>query len=90
MGDIWNLLAIWKARNRACFEGKIIKSPIQTLCHVGAPMRFWAGLYAEVDKEMLVNGVNTMLRVAARFILSKDNAGGQKRLGSGEDDEAVN
>ena len=53
-------------------------------------MRFWAGLYAKVDKEMLVNGVNTMLRVVARFILSKDNAGWQKRLGSGEDDEAVN
>jgi hypothetical protein len=27
-------------------------------------MRYWTGLYAEVDREMLINGVNTMLRVA--------------------------
>lgn len=53
-------------------------------------MSFWAGLYAEVDKEMLVNGVNIMLRVVARLILTKNNAGGQKCLGSGEDDETAN
>jgi len=53
-------------------------------------MSFLAGLYADVDKEMLINGVNTMLRVAARLILTKNNTGGKKRLGSGEDDEAAN
>ena len=63
---------------------------VEILCHPGALMRFWTGLYAEVDKEMLVNGVNTMLRVAARLILTKNNTGGKKRLGSGEDDEAAN
>lgn len=52
-------------------------------------MRFWTRLYAEVDKEMLVNGVNTMLRVAARLILTKNSADGQKRLKLGEDDEAA-
>jgi hypothetical protein len=53
-------------------------------------MCFWAGLYAEVDKDMLVNGINIMLRVAARLILTKNNAGGQKRLGSGEHNETAN
>lgn len=28
--------AIWKTRNRACFEGRIIKNPIEILCHAGA------------------------------------------------------
>ena len=84
------LLGHLEGSKQSLFPRKIIKSSIEILCHAGALMRFWAGLYAKVDKEMLVNGVNTMLRVVARFILSKDNAGGQKRLGSGEDDEAVN
>jgi hypothetical protein len=39
---------------------------------------------------MLVNAVNTMLRVAARLILTKNNVDGQKRLKSGEDDKAAN
>jgi hypothetical protein len=43
-------------------------------------MRYWTGLYAEVDKLMFINGVNTMLRVAARLIYTKNEAGDQKRL----------
>jgi hypothetical protein len=73
----------------ACFEGKTIKSPVEILCHTGALMRFWAGLYADVDKEMLINGVNTMLRVAARLILTKNSADGVKRSKVGEEDDAV-
>jgi len=34
-------------------------------------MRYWTGLYAEVDREMLINGVNTMLRVATEILTSK-------------------
>ena len=45
--------AIWKARNNACFNNKIIKNPLEIICHVGALMKFWAGLYAEVDKEAM-------------------------------------
>lgn len=48
-------------------------------------MRFWAGLYAEVDREMLINGVNTMLRVAVELLLPQDVAGGNvKRLKQGD------
>jgi hypothetical protein len=32
-------------------------------------MRFWIGLYAELDREMLINGVNTMLKVAAEILI---------------------
>ena len=80
--------AIWKARNKACFEGEIIKNPIEILCHAGALMQFWTGLYAEVDREMLVNGVNTMLQVAARLLLPKEPIdAGPKRLKLGDDEE---
>ena len=31
-------------------------------------MKYWAGLYAEPDREQLIEGVNTMLRVANRIL----------------------
>jgi precorrin-4 methylase len=51
-------------------------------------MWFWTGLYAEVEREMLINGVNTMLREAARLLLPKNTAGDRvKRVKSGDNDE---
>ena len=35
------------------FEGKLIKNPVEILCHACALMRFWAGLYVGDDKEIL-------------------------------------
>ena len=73
--------AIWTARNRACFDRKLIKNPIEIICHAGALMRFWTGLYAEVDRRMLINGVNTMLKVASNILLPQNPAEDQyKRL----------
>lgn len=52
-------------------------------------MRFWTGLYPEMDREMLIDGVNTMLRVATNtmlrvatniFISQNSVDGSQKRL----------
>ena len=63
--------AIWKARNRACFDGRIIRNPIEILCHAAALMCFWTGIYAEIDSMMLINGVNTMLKVASDLLLPK-------------------
>lgn len=47
-------------------------------------MSFWTGLYEKVDKEMLINGVNTMLRVAVDLLTSKDSNEERKRLKYGE------
>jgi hypothetical protein len=69
----------------------VIKNPIEIICHAGTLMRFWTGLYAEVDREMLINGVNTMLQVAARLLLPKDTAGaGQKSLKLDDEEEDGN
>lgn len=55
--------AIWKSRNKACFDKKkIIKSPLEILCHASSLMIFWAGLYAEMDREQLIEGTNLMLK----------------------------
>jgi len=79
--------AIWKAQNKACFQGKVIKNPIEIICHAGALMQYWTVLYAEV-----VNGVNTMLKVAAELLLPQGSADDKhKRLrlkdGRGDDDQ---
>ena len=63
--------AIWKARNRACFDKKLIKNPTEIICHAGALMKFWAGLFAEVDREMLEEGVNAMMKIAMNILTSK-------------------
>jgi hypothetical protein len=63
--------AIWKARNKLCFEGKLILNPISIVCHACALMSYWAGLYAGMDREALEEGVNTMLRIATGLLNKK-------------------
>jgi hypothetical protein len=53
-------------------------------------MRFWTGLYPEMDRAMLIDGVNTMLRVATEIFISQNPADGvQKRqkIEDQQDDE---
>lgn len=71
--------AIWKSRNRACFDKKIIKSPLEILCHASSPMIYWAGLYDEMEREQLVEGANLMLKVA-KEVLGKQTAHQVDRL----------
>lgn len=37
---------------------------MEIICHVGALMKFWVGLYLELDKKALEDGVNVMRKVA--------------------------
>ncbi|PNT65016.1 hypothetical protein BRADI_4g36133v3 [Brachypodium distachyon] len=36
--------AIWKLRNRACFEHKLIRSPAEIVCYACSFLKYWAGL----------------------------------------------
>lgn len=63
--------AILKNRNKVCFGKKLIKSPVEIICHACALMRYWTGLYAEMDREKLIERVNTMLRVAGENLTSQ-------------------
>lgn len=56
--------AIWRYRNKVCFDKKLIKGSLEIICHACALMRHWTGLYAEMGREKLIERVNTMLRVA--------------------------
>jgi hypothetical protein len=56
--------AIWKTRNNACFEGKLISSPVGLICYMCAFLRYWAGLQDEKDKELLLEGASRLQRGA--------------------------
>jgi hypothetical protein len=60
--------AIWKAWNKACFEGKLIQNPVEILCHACALMQLWAGLYAGEEKEVMIDGVSAMLKIAMELL----------------------
>lgn len=63
--------SIWKARNKLCFEGKLVKSPLSIICNACELMSQWAGLYPEEDKEMLINGADLMLKIAIKLLKEK-------------------
>lgn len=78
--------AIWKSRNKACFEKKIISNPLEVICHMCALMKYWTGLYVEPDKEQLLEGINTMLQVAERILKRKEDKEAGKYLQDGDRD----
>ena len=80
--------AIWKTRNKACFDGKMLKNPASIICCVCALMGYWAGLFPEMDKEALKAGVNTMLQIAAKLLGKKMHNDGRLLLEDKPDDNA--
>lgn len=78
--------AIWKARNKACFEKKLIKNPAKIICHARALMKFWAGLFAADDKKILEEGVDAMIKIALNILSNKKNKPDQSHSGGGPSD----
>jgi len=79
--------AIWKARNKACFEKVIIKSPIEIIYYVCALIRYWAGLYSEPDRKQLEDGLNTMLQIANKLLKrQKRSDGNSGQIQDGDSD----
>jgi hypothetical protein len=72
--------AIWKSRNKACFEEKCIQDPTSIVCYACMLMGYWARLYMGVDKEELVEGINTMLKIAAKLVSKKKKTDETKLL----------
>jgi len=82
--------AIWKTRNKACFEGKLLNDPVSIICYACALMGYWAGLFAESDKEALIAGVTTMLEIATKLLNKKRKVGGRLLLKDGSDADKQN
>jgi hypothetical protein len=62
--------AIWKLRNRACFEGKMIQSPVELICFAVVFMKYWAGLHVQADGDALRHGADTIQQTALSSIRS--------------------
>ena len=60
---------IWKTRNRVVFEHKmIIKHSLEIICSACAIMHYLAGLYPDSMKEIIVAGVDSMMKVALKIL----------------------
>jgi hypothetical protein len=57
--------SIWKLRNRACFENKLISSPAELINYAVVFMKYWSGLHGEQDALELRAGADSLLRLAA-------------------------
>jgi hypothetical protein len=62
--------AIWKLRNRACFEHKLINNPVELISCSTIFMKYWAGLHGEKDAGDLQAGADGLLRLASTTNLS--------------------
>jgi hypothetical protein len=56
--------AIWKLRNRSCFDHKMIKDPVELISYSTVFMKYWAGLHGEKDAEDLRLGADGLLKLA--------------------------
>lgn len=46
----------------------MVTSPLGIICYACSLMGYWAGLFVDVDKEALVEGANTMLKIAMHLL----------------------
>ena len=63
--------AIWKTRNRSCFQGKKVKHPAELVMYACSFMQFWAGLYKQDYQAQMVEGINTLLSMASRIMVGQ-------------------
>jgi hypothetical protein len=63
--------AIWKARNKAIFDRKLIRHPAEIIMHACSFMSYWAGLYHEGDSQEIVEGVGIMLVLAQKLVANQ-------------------
>jgi hypothetical protein len=63
--------AIWKARNRTCFDKKHIKSPLDIIILACVFMRHWAGLYSDESKMAIEEGMDILMKMAVNLLGAK-------------------
>jgi hypothetical protein len=56
--------AIWKLRNRSCFDHKLINNPNELISFATVLMNYWAGLHNSSDAENIRAGAASLLQLA--------------------------
>jgi hypothetical protein len=64
----WSIL---KTRNSICFDKKVLKNLVEILYNACAFMRYWADIYSEPTPKVIEEGVELMLRMAAKLLSKK-------------------
>jgi hypothetical protein len=80
--------AIWKCRNKAVFEKKLIKHPAEIVVHVCAFMSFWAGLFTSDFAGSVVEGVKMLLLIAYGILAQQKRVPEIKLLTAPQEDKA--
>jgi len=60
--------AIWKRRNKACFDKKMLTNPLEIISHACEMLSYWAGLYSKEMQATILAGVKTLLSCAHRVL----------------------
>ena len=74
--------AIWKRRNKACFEKKMLTNPLEILSHACALVSYWAGLCGADMQATILAGVKTLLSCAHRVLAQTSSPSPRSRGGS--------
>jgi hypothetical protein len=74
--------AIWKLRNRACFDKKLIKSPSELISLSVVFMQHWAGLHNATDEVNIKTGADNLLRLATAATTTSSSTGGRAGRGT--------
>jgi hypothetical protein len=79
--------AIWKLRNKACFEGKLIHSPVELICYATVFIKYWAGLHNPADRDLLIGGAKALTREATNLMPRHPSTRQMLQGGRNNDDE---
>lgn len=79
--------AIWKTKNKACFEKKMVKNPPEIIFHSCAVMRYWAGLFDDQERAQLIEGSELMLKVAKEVLAAQTTRQVNLLLLQGDEDD---
>ena len=63
--------AIWKARNKTCFEKKLIRDPSEIIFHSCSFLKIWAELLKGMDKDELMKGAQGLLSTVLDVLSSQ-------------------
>jgi len=66
--------AIWKARNDACFNAKLIHHPAEIVCYACAFLKYWAGLHKEEVQTQIKEGVGLLLSMACQLLSNQSRS----------------
>jgi hypothetical protein len=78
---------IWKGRNRVCFEKKQWRNPGELVYSTCAFLWYWAGLQAEDMQQLIVSGVDLVMRTAMKLLGKKSGPKTQLTIRDAAQDE---